>query len=98
MPLRDSHSSAARHLQRAGQGAFLLVAFFSICCPASAADQPSMSSAIDDLVKEQIRTYKIPGLSIAVTRQNQIVFSRSYGLADLENQVHVTSETWFRVG
>jgi CubicO group peptidase (beta-lactamase class C family) len=57
-----------------------------------------VSSAIDGLVKEQIHTYSIPGLSIAVTRQNHIVFSQSYGLADVANQVRATPETLFRIG
>lgn len=98
MSVRDFHSSASRRLRRVARGARVLVIFFSFCCPSRAADQPSTPSAIDTLIKEQIRTYKIPGLSIAVTRQSQIIFSRSYGLSDVENQVRVTPRTLFRVG
>lgn len=98
MPVHDSHSSAARRFLRVGQGACLVVAFFVFSSSSSPTDQAPASSAIDDLVKEQIRTYKIPGLSIAVTRQNQIIFSRSYGLADVDNQIPVTPRTLFRVG
>lgn len=98
MPIHDFHSSAARRLRRVGQGACLVVAFFGFCCSSSAADQPPVSSAIDDLVKEQIRSYKIPGLSIAVMRQNQLIFSRSYGMADVEYQIPVTPRTLFRIG
>ena len=62
------------------------------------ADRPSLQDAIDALVQQQIKSYSVPGLSIAVTQQGQIVFSRRYGWADLENRVRVTDETLFRIG
>lgn len=68
------------------------------CVGIEEANQRSLSQPIDALIRAQIRTYNIPGLSVAVTRQNRIIFSRSYGWADLENRVHVTSETLFRIG
>jgi len=98
MPLFALRPSAVRHRNRFGKNIPVLLVWFLLCLTAGAAGQLSLSSAIDDLVKQQIRTYNIPGLSIAVTRQNQVIFSRSYGLADLENQVPVTQETLFRIG
>jgi serine beta-lactamase-like protein LACTB, mitochondrial len=65
---------------------------------AQEAGHASLPDAIDALVQQQIKSYSVPGLSIAVTRQGQIVFSRSYGWADIENQVRVTGETLFRIG
>src|SRR5262245_11913787 len=56
------------------------------------------SRSIEALVQEQIRIYKIPGLAIAVTLENRIVFSGSYGWADLEGGVRVTPRTLFRIG
>jgi serine beta-lactamase-like protein LACTB, mitochondrial len=68
------------------------------CIAIEGANERSLSQHIDALIRAQIRNYNIPGLSVAVTRQNRTVFSRSYGWADLENRVHVTSETLFRIG
>lgn len=62
------------------------------------ANQKSLLPSIDALVQQQIRTYNIPGLAIAVTRQDRIIYSRSYGWADLENRVRVVPETLFRIG
>jgi CubicO group peptidase (beta-lactamase class C family) len=74
------------------------------CCVAaergnqkSAAEKP-LAAAIDTAIQEQIKKYNIPGLTIAVTDGNRIVYSRAYGWADLENGVRVTPETLFRIG
>lgn len=99
MPSSRSLSPAARHLSHIGKRRLLCLVFLLVsigCC--HAADEPPLSSAVGALVEEQIHTYNIPGLAVAVTRENQIVFSRSYGLADLENQVRVTPATLFRIG
>ena len=39
----------------------------------------------------------IPAVSIAIVKDNQIVFRRGYGLADLENKVPATADTVFRI-
>lgn len=57
-----------------------------------------LSQAIDAAVQQQIKKYNIPGLAIAVTRGNGIIYSRAHGWADLENRVRATPETLFRIG
>ena len=71
---------------------------FAKCVGAQEGGRKSLTDSIDTLVQQQIKLYNVPGLSIAVTQQGQIVFSRSYGWADVENQVPVTDETLFRIG
>jgi serine beta-lactamase-like protein LACTB, mitochondrial len=39
----------------------------------------------------------IPAISIAIVKDNQIVFRRGYGLADLENKVPATADTVYRI-
>jgi len=46
------------------------------------------------LVSEQ----KLPGLAISVSVDNKIVWSESFGFADLENRAPVTAQTRFRIG
>ncbi|HLA11740.1 MAG TPA: serine hydrolase domain-containing protein [Pyrinomonadaceae bacterium] len=41
---------------------------------------------------------KIPGLAIAVSVDNKIVWSEGFGFADLENRIPVTTKTRFRIG
>ena len=77
-----------------------LVLFAAIVNSSAAQDTnaASLTEQIDKAVQQQIKTYNVPGLSIAVTREGQIFFSKSYGLADLENNVPATAETRFRIG
>ena len=58
----------------------------------------SLANRIDGIVREQMEMHHIPGLSIAIAEHGQIVFSRGYGFADLENQMKATPETEFRTG
>jgi serine beta-lactamase-like protein LACTB, mitochondrial len=51
-------------------------------------------SLVTDLMKRQ----SIPGLSIAVAVDGKIVWSEGFGLADLENNVAVSTRTSFRIG
>jgi CubicO group peptidase (beta-lactamase class C family) len=39
-----------------------------------------------------------PGLQIAVAKEGQIVYSKAFGLADVDTQAPVTPETKFRIG
>lgn len=48
-------------------------------------------------VLQTMREQRIPGLQVAVIRDNQLVLSESYGLANVENQVAVTDTTRFPI-
>lgn len=72
-----------------------------LLCDSSTAQEAArtpLAEKIDALVQQQIRSFSIPGLQIAVTRGEQMVFSESYGSADLESGTPVTRETLFRIG
>jgi D-alanyl-D-alanine carboxypeptidase len=53
---------------------------------------------IDDYVRAQIKAQNIPGLSIAVVKDGQIVKAAGYGLADRKLKLAATPETVFHVG
>ena len=48
---------------------------------------------VDNFVQAQLASQKIPGLSLAVIRNGEVIKSRGYGLADLEHQVPATEDT-----
>jgi CubicO group peptidase (beta-lactamase class C family) len=58
----------------------------------------SVEIRIDQVVKEHMSEYKIPGVSLAVLRRGEIVLLKSYGLANVEHQVPVKPETIFQSG
>ena len=68
-----------------------------------AALSATASSAVQDLgdeIDEVLRwaTASTPGCVVAVAQDGEIVLSRAYGLADLENEVAMTQGTVFDVG
>ncbi|PKB83312.1 MAG: hypothetical protein BZY88_02390 [SAR202 cluster bacterium Io17-Chloro-G9] len=40
----------------------------------------------------------IPGMAIAVVKDDEVIFARGFGLADLKNDTPVTTETIFAIG
>ncbi len=54
---------------------------------------------IDRIVAEQMQKQSIPGAAIAVVKDGKIIFSKGYGVADLEKKNPVSAEkTIFRIG
>ncbi|MBS1793023.1 MAG: beta-lactamase family protein [Acidobacteria bacterium] len=56
------------------------------------------ADGLDKFIAGQIRTRKIPGLSVAVIRDGKIVRAAGYGLANLELQVPATKDTVYEIG
>ena len=40
----------------------------------------------------------IPGMAIAIVKDDEVIFARGFGLADLKNETPVTPETIFAIG
>jgi D-alanyl-D-alanine carboxypeptidase len=53
---------------------------------------------VDDFVKAQIQERGIPGVSIAVVRDGQVVKAQGYGLANVELNVPATADTIYQSG
>lgn len=51
-----------------------------------------------ELIYELMKTNSIPGLSIAVATENEIVWAQGFGFADLENKTSVKLNSKFRIG
>lgn len=53
---------------------------------------------VDDYVQAEMRKEKIPGLSIAVVRNGEVVKAKGYGLANVELGVAATPDTIYQSG
>src|SRR5687768_8746213 len=53
--------------------------------------------AIDRFIEEQMRKQQIPGLSLAVVKDGQLLLTRGYGLADVELNVAATPQTVWQI-
>jgi D-alanyl-D-alanine carboxypeptidase len=58
---------------------------------------PSIATEVDLYVRAQMDRQHIPGLSLAVVKDGQVVYSNAYGLADVELNVPVTADTVFQI-
>jgi len=52
---------------------------------------------IDENVAVFMQRYKVPALSIAISKQGKLVYAKSYGFADVENQQPATNQNLFRL-
>jgi serine beta-lactamase-like protein LACTB, mitochondrial len=82
------------------------VILWCACTPRSATEtaQPTDNSTspaartVERFITDTMRVLHAPGASICVIRDGRIVWSRAFGLADVEQNVPVTTETRFRIG
>jgi CubicO group peptidase (beta-lactamase class C family) len=58
----------------------------------------AQTDKVDDYIKTELDKRKIPGLSIAVVRNGEIVKARGYGLANVELNVAASPETIYQSG
>lgn len=72
---------------------FLLAGLLLFCVPGAAG-----ADALDDYIHSQMRGLHIPGLSLAVVQDGQIVKARGYGLVSIEASAPATEESVFEIG
>ena len=78
----------------------LVVAVATLGCAASPAPAPGSSTFegwVDSVAAETLRDGLVPGLSIAIARGPDIVLEKSYGRADIENDVPASNQTIYRI-
>jgi len=51
-----------------------------------------------DKLEEQRQLYKIPGMAIAVVKNNEVVFQRGFGVKNIEKNLPVNASTIFPIG
>ena len=76
------------------------------CASSSPPEQPAPSSrasaeavrTVERFITDTMRILGAPGTSICVMRDGAVVWSRAFGLADLEQNLPATTETRFRIG
>lgn len=67
-------------------------------CVFSQAQTKQIEQSVNKLLESYITVANIPGLSICVSRDNKIVFNNSFGYSDVNNKVHTTDSSLYRIG
>src|SRR5215467_688218 len=75
----------------------------SSALPHAATDGPNdpheLAAFFDGVLGQQLSTYHIPGATVAVVKDGQLLFAQGYGSADIEHDRPVQADdTLFRVG
>ncbi|MGA7109509.1 MAG: serine hydrolase [Terracidiphilus sp.] len=89
-----------RHLQAAMS--FLQLFAFLLASSCTLAQTGTLSaenrSKIENAVSKFMEASRAPGMSAAVVLNGEFVWSRGFGMADLEGSVPATSQTLYRIG
>ena len=58
----------------------------------------AQADKVDEFIKAEMQKRKIPGLSIAVVKNGEVIKAQGYGLANIELNVPATAETIYQSG
>ena len=78
--------------------AILLILFSSQSYSQNKQKNAKILSKFDKYAEQVCKDWKIPGVSIAVTKDNEMIFSKSYGVRDISNPIPVTNESVYQIG
>ncbi|MDZ7671829.1 MAG: serine hydrolase domain-containing protein [Halanaerobiales bacterium] len=79
--------------------AIFLILFSSISFAQNIEDVYSVEMFFDGFLESQMEEYKVPGVTISVVKDGEILFKKGYGFYDLENNKRVDpDQTLFRPG
>lgn len=60
--------------------------------------QEAPSKDFDDYVNKALKDWNVPGLAIAIVKNDQIVFTKGYGVRKLGDPAQVNEKTVFAIG
>ncbi|MCP4433293.1 MAG: beta-lactamase family protein, partial [Gammaproteobacteria bacterium] len=77
----------------------LICIFLVSSACATKPDKASLESGeyIDDVIRGMVKPDQ-PGIAVLISRGDRVLLSKGYGLADMEQEIPVTSKTKFRIG
>ena len=58
----------------------------------------TLQDQIDEIIENAINETQLVGASVGVMRQNEVIFTRGYGYADLNKKAEATEHTVYRIG
>lgn len=76
---------------------FLLVSSAAQAQTQKAAARPNLPPDLDGLVARVLKTFEVPGLSLAIVKDGQVLLARGYGLKRLDQPDPVDSRTLFGI-
>src|SRR5438132_390099 len=65
---------------------------------ARAASPAAKLEGLDDLARQAMKEWKVPGVALAVVQDGKVIYAKGYGYRDLEQKLPVTTATLFPIG
>ena len=53
---------------------------------------------LESFIFEKMSKTELPGLSIAIVKDDEVIYSRGFGFRDVENGLHTTPNTIYGIG
>jgi len=76
----------------------LLVVFSALDTPTSAPELQQRLDLLVEQLEQQRQTLHVPGMAIAVVKDDEVILTHGFGIASVENETPVTPETIFAIG
>ena len=79
----------------------LAIVLFVYAAPAAPPSAPELQQRLDLLVQQleqQRQTHHVPGMAIGVVKDDKVVLTHGFGIANVEDETPVTPETVFAIG
>ena len=80
-----------------------MIAFTLVSCASPSTTQPTRPAAenpvtvFEHKVVQMQKRYKIPGMSVAILKNQQVIFAAGFGLADIENNIPAKADTPYNI-
>lgn len=77
---------------------FLCCLALTALCPAAAIAQTAPPSDLDAYVGRVMKTFDVPGIAVAIVKDNKVVLTKGYGVRKLGDSTPVDGNTLFAIG
>ncbi|WP_276348672.1 serine hydrolase [Daejeonella sp. JGW-45] len=75
----------------------LLLLLFPLCVTAQSTDYTAKYGALDAYANGLLQQWNIPGMGIAIVYKDKLIYSKGYGLRDIEKKLPATETTIFPI-
>ncbi len=77
---------------------FALFFWAYLCAGQTSAPTPKSLDDFDAIVTKAMGEAKIPGISVAIVRDGEVIYAKGFGYRDVDNKLPVTTGTIFAIG
>jgi CubicO group peptidase (beta-lactamase class C family) len=92
------HSLMRNHALQSGSKARAAIAWLALGAALAFGTSASAADALDGFVLDTMRQWGVPGMAVAVVRDDRVVFARGYGVRESGRADKVDGDTIFGIG